>query len=85
MCPVFWVHIKIKFYKYLKNTDNIDCHQALKKFVSKYDEDKILKVINDTPQITDIHKEFMYKILDSRYEKIIMFSLENNININKSL
>lgn len=74
---------KLNYYNYLKNTDNVDCHNALKKFVERYDKDKILRVINDTPQISDIHKEFIYTMLNNRQEKIIMYSVENNINISK--
>ena len=74
---------KLNYYKFLKNTDNVDCHNALKKFVERYDKDKVLQVINDTPQISDIHKEFIYTMLNNRQEKIIMYSLENNINISK--
>lgn len=74
---------KLNYYNYLKNTDNVDCHNALKKFVERYDKDKVLQVINNTPQISDIHKEFIYTMLNNRQEKIIMYSLENNINISK--
>lgn len=74
---------KLNYYKFLKNTDNVDCHNALKKFVERYDKDKVLQVINDTPQISDIHKEFIYTMLNNRQEKIIVYSLENNINISK--
>ena len=42
-----------------------------------------LQVINNTPQIHDVHKEFIYTMLNNRQEKIIMYSLENNINISK--
>lgn len=74
---------KLNYYNYLKNTDNVDCYNALKKFVERYDKDKILQVINDAPIISDIHKEFIYTMLNNRLEKIIVYSLENNINISK--
>lgn len=65
---------KINYFKYISSLENEDCNKALATMTPLVDIDKINEVINKTPEISEIRKEFYKKIIKLRYEKILKYS-----------
>lgn len=61
---------KINFFTYIKNRNNKDCTDALKRMFKKIDIDKINKLIDDITCISKVRKNFYKKIIYYRYEII---------------
>lgn len=67
---------KINYYEYISSLKNEDCNQALLRIYPLIDMEKINKIIDKTPAISVVRKEFYKKILKLRYEKILKFSYD---------
>lgn len=66
---------KIKYFDFISSLQNEDCNRALKRIVPRIDMTKIHAVIEDTPFISDLQKQFYMKMLEKRKEKILDVSL----------
>ena len=66
---------KINYFKFLSEGKFPDCNKALKRIASRIDMKKIYEIIDDTPTITELQKEFYKTMLTARKERIIDFSL----------
>lgn len=65
---------KINYFEYISNLKNEDCNSALERIFPKIDMGKINEIIEQTPYISDIRKNFYKEILRQRYEKILEYS-----------
>ncbi len=65
---------KINYFDYISSLRNEECNKALLRIFPKIDMKQINNIIDKTPSISDIRKEFYKKILNMRYEKILKFS-----------
>ena len=68
---------KINYFEYISSLENEDCNNALRRIFPRIDLNKINKIIDDTPLISDIRREFYRKMIKVRYEKILKYSYEN--------
>lgn len=66
---------KINYFKFLSEGKFPDCNKALKRIASRIDMKKIYEIIDNTPTITELQKEFYKAMLTARKERIIDFSL----------
>lgn len=66
--------VKINYFDYISSLKNNDCNNALIRIVPLIDLERINKIIDETPVITKIRKEFYKKIIRERYNKILMYS-----------
>lgn len=66
---------KINYFKFLSEDKFPDCNKALKRIASRIDIKKIYEIIDNTPTITELQKEFYKTMLTARKECIIDFSL----------
>lgn len=66
---------KINYFKFLSGCEFADCNKALKRISSRIDMNKIYEIIDTTPTITELQKEFYKTMLTARKERIIDFSL----------
>ena len=66
---------KINYFKFLSEGKFPDCNKALKQVASRIDMKKIYEIIDNTPTITELQKEFYKTMLTARKERIIDFSL----------
>ena len=73
---------KINYYEYISSLQNVDCNIALQKVFPKVDLNKINTIIEETPYISNIRKEFYKKIIKMRYNKILKETYEK-LNLNK--
>ena len=67
---------KINYFEFISNVENEECNKALKRIYPLIDIEKINKIIEETPYISNIRKEFYKKIMNLRYEKIIKYSYQ---------
>lgn len=67
---------KINYFEFISNVENEECNKALKRIYPLIDIEKINKIIEETPYISNIRKEFYKKIINLRYEKIIKCSYQ---------
>lgn len=67
---------KINYFKFISSLKYPDCNAALKRIVPKLDMLKIEKMIDETPYITELQKNFYKTILLERKEKILDKSLQ---------
>lgn len=70
---------KINYFKHISSLENEDCNEALINIYPKINFEKINKIIEETPFISEIRKEFYKKILEQRYDKILKYSYEKLI------
>ncbi len=67
---------KINYFDFITSLQNKDCNAALKRIVPKVDMIKINALIDDTPFISDLQKNFYKTMLAERKEKILDKSLQ---------
>lgn len=66
---------KINYFDFISSLENDDCNAALKRIVPKINMDAIHSIIDTTPYITDLQKEFYKTMLVERKKRILDFSL----------
>ena len=67
---------KINYFEFLNTTDNIACLKALKRICPRIDMDKINTIIESTPYISGIQKDFYRTMLAQRKAKILDNAIE---------
>ncbi len=67
---------RINYFDFISSLKYEGCNQALQRIVSKIDMDKIQRLIEDTPYISDLQKKFYMKVLTERKQRILDFSLD---------
>ena len=71
---------KINYFNFISKLGNEECNKALLRIVPKINLEAINKIIDNTPAISEIRKEFYKKIIKLRYEKILKYSYEKLIH-----
>lgn len=66
---------KINYFNFISSLENKDCNAALCRIVPKINLSKIYDIIDNTPYISDLQKNFYKIILAERKERILDFSL----------
>lgn len=67
---------KINYYDFLMSGEYDDCNEAIVRIVPRIDMEKIEQLINETPYITDLQKDFYKAYINARYEKILLPAYE---------
>lgn len=67
---------KISYFDYISSLKNVECNDALKRITGKIDMERIGKMVEATPELTEIQKEFYLRMLQERKEKILDYSLK---------
>ena len=67
---------KIQYFKFISSLVNKDCNKALKRILPRIDMNKIYKIVDETPFISDLQKEFYKTMLRERKEQILDFSYQ---------
>ena len=73
-------NVKINPYHFLLNTDNLDCIKALQTITSRIDLIRIKEIIENTPYISDLHKEFLFTMVKERKNKILDVAVEKHFS-----
>ncbi len=69
---------KINCYNFLSTTKDKECLAALLKITKRIDLNAIYKIINDTPYISDLNKEFLRFTLNDRKERLLEAVIAEN-------
>lgn len=67
---------KRSYFEVINSLQFEECNDALRYVMSKLDMEKIEKLIDETPLITEIQKRFYKHMLNARYNKILLNSFE---------
>ncbi len=67
---------KISYFNFISSLENTECNEALFRIFPKISLEKINDVIDNTPIISDIRKQFYKTMLSQRYYKILDFAYE---------
>ena len=76
---------KINYYDFIVSLEDNGCNEALKRIYPKINMQKINEIIDNTPYISDIRKDFYKKILDNRYNKILKVAYDKLLINDKKL
>lgn len=67
---------KISYFNFISSLKNPDCNKALKRIYRQIDMKKIYKIIEETPSILEIQKDFYKVMISERKEKILDYSMD---------
>lgn len=67
---------KLSYFEFISSLKNPDCNEALKRIYDRIDMEKINRLVEETPFITSVQKEFYQIMLRERKEKILDYSME---------
>lgn len=66
---------KIAYFQFISSLQNKECNEALERVAGRIDMEKIKHLIEETPAITRIQKDFYQIIIAERKEKILDYSM----------
>lgn len=72
---------RIRYFDYINSLENKDCNEALKRVFPRIDMEKIHNIVNETPYITALHKDFLNTILETRYNIILKSPYQNILKL----
>lgn len=75
---------KISYFEYISSLKDPDCSAALKRVSARLDMDRVNEIIAQTPALAPIQREFYSVMLSERKEKILDYSLEQLIKIERN-
>ena len=67
---------KINYFDFISSLEYPDCNAALRYIVPKIDMAKIARIIDETPFISELQRDFYKTVLAARKERILDYSLE---------
>ena len=67
---------KSSYFEVINSLQFDECNDALKYVISKLDMNKVEKLINETPLISEVQRAFYKHMLNARYNKILLASFE---------
>ena len=67
---------RINYFDFISSLKNADCNKALKRILPQINMGKIFRIVDETPFISDLQKQFYKTMLQTRKERILDFSLE---------
>ena len=71
----WWFNVWDNYFDFINSLENDDCNNALKRIHPKINLEKINQIIDETPYIGNLQKNFYKTILKERKEKILDSSL----------
>lgn len=67
---------KISYFDYISSLQNEDCNKALERIAGRINMEKISRMIDETPTITEVQKDFYKVMISERKAKILDYSME---------
>ena len=67
---------QINYFDFISSLENTDCSKALKRILPKINMDAIFRIVDETPFISDLQKQFYKTMLQTRKERILDFAME---------
>lgn len=66
---------KIRYFDFISSLQNEDCNRAVRRITSRIDMHRIKTIIEETPYLSKLQKEFYFTILSERKVRILDFTL----------
>lgn len=67
---------RINYFDFISSLKSTDCNEALKRILPRINMGEIFRIVDETPFISDLQKQFYKAMLQTRKERILDFSLE---------
>ena len=67
---------RINYFDFISSLTNADCNEALKRILPRVNMGEIFRIVDETPFISDLQKQFYKTMLQTRKERILDFSME---------
>lgn len=67
---------KIKYFDFMTSLQYEECNRALQRIVPRIDMGSIKKIIEETPFVSELQKEFYTTMLSARKERILDYALD---------
>lgn len=67
---------KIQYFQFISSLKNRDCNEALKRILPRVDMEKIDQIVEETPFISDLQRDFYKTMLHERKERILDFAYQ---------
>lgn len=67
---------KIQYFQFISSLKNRDCNEALKRILPRIDMDKIDRIVEETPFISALQRDFYKTMLHERKERILDFAYQ---------
>ena len=67
---------QINYFDFISSLRNADCNEALKRIHPKINMGEIFRIVDETPFISNLQKQFYKALLQTRKERILDFSME---------
>lgn len=67
---------KSSYFDVIYSLQFVECNDALRSVMERLNMARVREVINETPMISEIQRSFYKHILDARYERILLTSME---------
>lgn len=71
---------KIRYFDFISSLENEGCNQALKRILPRVDMEKIRRIVDEIPILSELQKSFYKTILKERKERILDFSFQKLLN-----
>lgn len=72
---------KVSYFDYISSLKNQDCNAALKRIYRLIDMEQIKRLVEETPYIEPIQKEFYQVMIRERKEKILDYSMKQLLKL----
>ena len=76
---------RIRYFDYINSLENKECNEALKRIFPKIDMKKIHSIVDETPYITELHKDFLNTMLEARYNIILKSPYQNILKLENKI
>lgn len=67
---------KIQYFQFISSLKNRDCNEALRRILPRIDMEKIDQIVEETPFISDLQRDFYKTMLHERKERILDFAYQ---------
>lgn len=67
---------RINYFDFISSLKAADCNEALKRIFPRINMGEIFRIVDETPFISDLQKQFYKVMLQTRKERILEFSME---------
>lgn len=67
---------KIRYFDFISSMQNEDCNKAVRRITPKIDMESIKEIIQETPYLSELQKNFYFTILIERKQRILDFTFK---------
>ena len=71
------------YFDFISSLESADCNEALKRILPRINMGEIFRLVDETPFISDLQKQFYKTMLQARKERILDFSMEKLLKCEK--